>query len=57
MEGICVFQVKRTGIVWFDEIVQNDEIIQEASARIDLVALDKRLNELRQIHGFSIPKP
>lgn len=54
-EKTITFSVKPYGIDWFDEIVQNDKIIRQSSCPPDLLALDKRLDELEEIHNVKRP--
>jgi len=56
-EPILLFNIKETGICWFDEIVKNDEIIKQASMPPNLMLLDKRIDELMNLHNIVIPQP
>lgn len=48
--GTAYLSIKSSGIEWFDKIVNEDEGIKDALRQIDLRALDKRLDELKEIH-------
>lgn len=51
LEGIVSLTIKKSGIEWFDTILENDQQLKEASNRFDLVKISARMKELREIHN------
>ena len=53
--GFGMLTINKTGIEWFDELIERDEKVKESMNKFDLFELSKRIKELKAQHGIIKP--